>query len=102
MQVECRKCGNNLSSRDVEIYGMSQLGWTQQEIADAFSMTQQNVQNITKNFNVKDFCNLYKKGKSLEKIADANNTRVPIVASIVLKDLNDLQLFTYKLTKKEG
>ena len=86
-------------SRDAQIYRISLLGWTQQEIGELFGLTQQAIAKITTNFasEISSIQNqFYEKHKPIEEIAKFYNLDDITVWAIVLQGKSDeerLKLF---------
>jgi len=79
-------------SRDAQIYRISLLGRTQQEIGELFGLTHQQISNIANNFatEVSGIQNqFYEKHKAIEEIAKFYNLDDITVWAIVLQGKND-------------
>jgi len=59
-------------SRDAQIYRISMLGWTQEEIGELFGITKFRVSQIVKNFTDQALIReqFYERGKPVEEIAE--------------------------------
>lgn len=97
--------------RDLMIFKLYLLGWTQEQIGKAVGLTQQTIsQKIpTKNGKTADFCRYqfpelvsetaasivsdYKKGFPVSEIAEKNKWPEPLVWAVVLQGKNDLEKF---------
>jgi len=82
------------------IYGMSLLGWKQQEIAVSMRVNRKRVSRAIKNFSTKPFLKEQESGMSPEEIATTHNLALPTLWSILLKDKSDLERF--KLLKLDN
>lgn len=83
-------------SRDAQIYRISLLGRTQQEMGELFGLTQQAIAKITTNFasEVSSIQNqFYEKHKSIEDTAKFYNLDDITVWAIVLQGKSDLERF---------
>ena len=79
------------ASRDSIMLKMSLLGWKQQEIADVMGLSVRGIQEIHKNFNVKEIVDSYQKGKSVSNIASYYNLDQTTTWSIVFIGDNALE-----------
>lgn len=83
-------------SRDVKIWRLLQLGWTQQEVGNVFGMTQVHAGEIKENFKSKIISiqhQSFKDHKSIEEIARFNHLDELTAWAMILQGKDDLERF---------
>lgn len=80
-------------TRDGKIIKLSQLGWTQDTIAEKVGLAQNRISQIINNFNFENIDIFYKKGTEVSEIAKINGLDLATTWNIILEGKEDIERF---------